>query len=470
MAGFRTTLSAIVLTMGGVGWSPAVQAGPCSADAPASRAYFVAPSGRDDASGSFASPFATLARAQRVMAATGIRTTYVRAGRYVLRAPLTLTAQDSGASLLACPGETVTLDGNGQLQTLIALEQAGQVTLSGLTLRRSLGPALRLTRADNNMILDNQLGNNAAGILLTDASGNTVSGNRIVTSASSAIEAKDGSDSNLFDRNRISGTGAIGTAGGGFFLHGASYNRIINNTVENTAGMGIGIANWDDYTINIGNQVLGNIVRNANTDARSSDSGAIYMLGRSQRDTQSIISGNIVNGTGRGPGEGAHTIGIYLDDLTSGVLVQNNIVRRIGTHGAQLHGGRRITVRNNIFHLGPGRASAILFQAAPANTNPTIAMTDNLVTRNIVYSESTTPVSYDWIAGGDPIIIGNLYHNVTGAAMTTQPPAFDRGPVFGDPRFAGAARGNYQLLPGSAAALIGFESIDRPLQVSLDTP
>ncbi|MFO1074436.1 MAG: right-handed parallel beta-helix repeat-containing protein [Geminicoccaceae bacterium] len=462
MARFRKLTRATLLALLGTGWAQAAAAGPCSPEAPATGSLFVAPSGRDDATGSFLAPFATLARAQRVMAASGIRSTYVRAGRYALAAPLTLTAADTGSGFLACPGETVVLDGAGRLATLVALDQASQVTLSGLTLRRSLGPALTLTRASGNLIQDNRLNDNAAGILLTGAGNNTISGNRIVTTATSAIEAKDGSDGNLLERNWISGTGAIGTSGGGFFLHGASNNRIAGNTVENTAGMGIGIENWDDYTINIGNQILGNVVRNANTDARSNDSGAIYMLGRSQRDTQAVIAGNVVNGTGRGPDEGAHTIGIYLDDLTSGVLVQNNIVRRIGTHGAQLHGGRQITVRNNIFHLGPGRASAILFQAAPPDTHPSIAMTDNLVTRNIVYSESSSPVSYDWIAGGDPVIIGNLYHNVTGAAMTTQPPAFDRGPMFGDPRFADPAHGNYRLLPGSAAALIGFEPITRP--------
>ncbi len=426
----------------------------------ASPAFFVAPEGHDDSDGSASSPFATIGRAQLAMEQGSTRTTYLRSGTYRLARPIFLDKANSGMVFSAYPGQAPVLDGGASgLATLVQLDGVSNVTLTGLTFANgtSGAPAVSLTNSTGVQILGNRFVDNGTAILLTGSSGNTVSGNLIENSAQSAIEAKDGSNGNSFDGNIIDRTGAIAEQGGGFFLHGASDNAITHNLVENTAGVGIAIENWDDTTINVGNTIAYNVVRNTST--ASVDSGAIYVLGRSHVDTRTVISGNFIDGTGAG-GD-AHTIGIYLDDSTSDVLVTSNIIRRIGSHGAQVHGGDDNTITNNIFDLGSSSATAVLFQSAPADTHPTNTMLNNRVVGNIILSSSKTPEWYSHLEGGNPIISCNLYYGEASAAIPSVPAVLDRSPHYGDPGFIDVPAGDYRLAPGSAAAAIGFRQIDQ---------
>lgn len=442
-----------------------VSAAPAPAPAPTPTppppGFYVATSGSDGNDGSFAHPFATLAQAQSAMQHSSIWTTYVEGGTYGPSQAMTLTAADNGRSFIAAPGQTPVFDGGAGLSNLIALNGASGITLSGLSFINTGagGAALDLEGSSGNSIVANHFSNTGEAILLGGGSGNnTLSGNQIDNSATSAIEIKDASNANRIDSNLINGTGSLNTTGGGVFVHGANSNSITHNLVENTAGMGIGVSDWDDATINVGNIVEFNAV--LNTNRISNDSGAIYMLGRSHIDTKAVIANNLIDNTGAAD---QHTIGIYLDDSTSGVDVPGNIVREIGTHGVQIHGGDNNTVHNNVFDLGAATASAVLFQSAPADTGPTNTMLNNLVTRNIIYSSSATPHLYDYIDGHSPVITNNLYFNTTGASMQTAAPTQDSSPVFGNPDFTASTQGNYALQAGSAASVIGFQAIDQTL-------
>ena len=220
--------------------------------------------------------------------------------------------------------------------------------------------------------------------------------------------------------------------------------------------MGIGVENWDRATINRDTIVAYNIVRDVNRSA--TDSGAIYVLGRSREDTRMTVANNLVDGSGPAS---QHSVGLYLDDSTNGVSVTGNIVRNPGSDALQIHGGSNNRVIGNIFDLGTGTASAILFQAAPADTHPDNLQTGNLVRGNIIASARETGKIFVWLDGGRPEIAGNLYHDALGGAMPLPAQAADTDPRRGDPRFADAAGGNYALLPGSAAAAIGFDAIDQ---------
>ena len=80
-----------------------------------------------------------------------------------------------------------------------------------------------------------------------------------------------------------------------------------------------------------------------------SDLGAIYTLGRSPG---TVIRGNYVRNVEDFVGYGAGAFGLYNDEGSSDLLVEKNVV--VGTHsgGYQLHYGRDITVRNNLFSAG----------------------------------------------------------------------------------------------------------------------
>jgi hypothetical protein len=181
------------------------------------------------------------------------------------------------------------------------------------------------------------------------------------------------------------------------------------------------------------------------------------VLGRSEADTKIVIEGNIIDGFG---GSGAHTIGIYLDDSTSGARVTHNVLRHTGAYAIQVHGGSHNRIENNLIDLGSSGSTAVLFQAAPADTHPSNVQEGNVVSRNVIVSAGGEPRSYDWIEGGRPRIAGNLYATVGDAAWRWTGPTEDSAPVFADGAIArDPARDRYAAIQAIAAA-IGFIPID----------
>jgi len=398
------------------------------------------------------------------MQGSSIHTTYLQGGTYHLSSTISLGTANNGVTIASAPGSQAVLDGGGSLSTLIQLNGTSGVTLQGLTLQNTAAntrAALVLNGASNNNIADNHFANTGEGMLLNNNSNyNTVSGNELDKSSTSAIEVQQGSSHNTFDSNLINGTGAIGTAGGGFFLHGANYNTISHNLVENTAGTGISVSNWDSSTVNVGNVITYNTVQNTNTSSSSTDSGAIYELGRSQVDTQSVISNNYISGpTTAAAGSGAHIVGIYLDDYTDGVQVTNNIVHTINMHGLQIHAGSNITVSNNIFDLGTSGHSAVLLQSTYATAVGTPQpMTNNVIKDNIIASQESNPIAYDNMSGGTPTIDSNFYMDLINSNFQTNGFA-QTGASYGNAQFANQAGGNYALASTSPALAMGFQQI-----------
>ncbi len=108
------------------------------------------------------------------------------------------------------------------------------------------------------------------------------------------------------------------------WVWGFSHNITFNNTVS------------DNLIYNIGQGWL-------------SDMGGIYMLGV---QPGTVISGNVIHNVAADPGEGGYGgWGIYLDEGSSEMLVENNLVFACGSDGYHLHYGHLNTVRNNIFAL-----------------------------------------------------------------------------------------------------------------------
>ena len=71
-----------------------------------SQSYYVATSGSDSNNGSQAAPFLTLARAQKAMQSSSIKTTQIQSGIYYLTSTLALTGADNGETWQAAPEPT----------------------------------------------------------------------------------------------------------------------------------------------------------------------------------------------------------------------------------------------------------------------------------------------------------------------------------------------------------------------------
>ena len=400
----------------------------------------------------------TLSQALAGAAGGSDRTIYLRGGAYDLADTLVLDAKFSRLRIAACPGEIPVLRSSGSLPAIL-LRDVDSVSLSGLVFDGPATAQLLLERAQHCRIERNVFLDGDTAILLVGARSNTIGQNLIRRAAASGIEMRDGSDGNALSDNTIDGTGAPETHGGGIFLHGVSNNRIAHNLIRHTAGFGIGVSNWDEATRNVANVIEYN--RLQATVMASEDSGAIYILGRSGADTQTVIAGNVIDGVGNA---GRHNVGIYLDDSTGGAVVTRNLVRGVGADAVQIHGGSDNIIDNNILDISASGTAAVLFQKAPDDTFPTGDQSGNRVERNVIVTGGQHPTLFAWIDGGAPHIADNLYADAAGEIVLPAASVEDVAPRFAQAAAALAAMaGDYSQVQSAGVAAIGFTPIDLSL-------
>jgi len=454
---------------------PAPPASAAGTSSPSPSVYHVATSGSDGGDGSADHPFATLQHAADAMAASGVTTTLVSGGTYATG--LKLTAANAGETLKAADGQAATL----QLGAAgVEVNGADHVTLAGFTLAGSSGPAVDVDGGSSVTVAGNTFTGDSEGVLLqngtshdtvTDnsfagstegivaqngASDNAITDNLIKDSSLAGIEIKDGSNRETVDSNMIEGVSgtAHDTYGGGIYLHGSSNDAITHNQVQDTAGAGINLSDFSTsgtLTQNLDDTIQSNKVLNA--DLTSSDSGAIYILGRSDAAIGTLVRMNFIDGTGPAS---QHSVGIYLDDNTNDVSVEANIVRNVGSDAVQIHGGSNDHVTGNVLDLGTGHPSAVLFQAPPGDQPNPSPLQGNSVTGNIILTESAAPGSfYVSLDGGTPTIANNDYWGPAGIGLNPSPDV-SRSAV--DPAFVSPSAGDYRMAGGAG---ISFAPIDQ---------
>lgn len=144
--------------------------------------------------------------------------------------------------------------------------------------------------------------------------------------------------------NHISHCGMRYAAGCGILLCHTSHNEILQNEIHDLEYSGISVGWVWGYSDSptYGNLIQGNHIYNIGK-GNLSDMGGIYILGK-QNGT--IISENRIHDISC-YGYGAW--GIYLDEGSSFVTVENNVVYRTSSDCFNLHYGSHNTIRNNIF-------------------------------------------------------------------------------------------------------------------------
>ena len=398
--------------------------------------FYVAASGSDSADGSAAHPFASLARATQAMESSSLHTTYVEgSGTLSMSGPLNLQAADSGFTIAEASGATAVISATGGAQTLFMMNGVSGFTFSGLTLENTAA--------------------GSAAIEMSGSSSNTISGDTFLSLGGIGVEMHDGSNNNVVTNSTFNGIGGSGTNTGAVYTHGANGTQITHNLIENAGGAAISLSDFygpgTTGTQNIGDTVAFNDIEgfdiSPDPNYPAEDSGGIYILGRSIADTQTTVNMNFIQGTGN---TSQHSVGLYLDDNTSGVTATNNIVVGSGSDAFEIHGGSNNTLRNNIFDLGTGTTSAGLFQANPSNEpNPSPSQND-VVTGNVFQTESTAPRNplFANYGGGSPAVGGNDFWATTGAPLNAGAGQSYVGPNF-QPGYATSGDG------------IGFVLVDR---------
>ncbi len=185
-----------------------------------------------------------------------------------------------------------------------------------------------------------------------------------------------------------------------------------------------------------------------------SDMGGIYHLG--QAPGTQLCYNHIHDVLSYGYGGW----GLYTDEGSSKVLMENNVVYRVKDGAFHQHYGRENIVRNNILALSFQRGQ-IIRSREETHSSFTIE-------GNIIFGAKTPPLGGNW-DNDNYTLHRNLYWNTDAATLKFpgglslaewQKKGHDAGSIAADPDFINPAAGDFRLKPGSPAEKISFKPID----------
>ena len=254
--------------------------------------------------------------------------------------------------------------------------------------------------------------------------------------------------------SKIYDGGYVYPAGVGVWVGRSSYNTITNNHIHDFYYTGISIGwSWGYAPSSAHNNVIEyNLVHDLGKGILS-DMGGIYLLGDAPG---TIVRHNIF-----------HTIdsyyyggwGIYPDEGSTHLLIENNIAYDCKTGGFHQHYGKENTVRNNIFAFSPNA------QIMRTREEEHLSF---MIERNIVLFDNGNLLGSNW--SNDQFVMNrNLYWDSQGNDFSFAGASFeewqarghDTESIIADPMFTDPEAHDFSLHPDSPAITeLGFQPID----------
>ncbi|MGC9320623.1 MAG: right-handed parallel beta-helix repeat-containing protein, partial [Armatimonadota bacterium] len=242
----------------------------------------------------------------------------------------------------------------------------------------------------------------------------------------------------------------------GVWIGRSSYNEVSRCDIGDTnySGMSVGWSwGYAESTANH-NIVADNHIHHCGHRALS-DMGGIYTLGVSPGTE---LRHNRIHDIWCNPAY-SHASGIYPDEGSSEILIENNIVYRCTSNGFLLHYGRELEVHNNIF------AFAERDGVHRAREEDHISF---FFERNIILSEHQDVLGGRWTNQNYEIDY-NCYWCTTGEPVTFngrsleewQEMGNDLHSIIAKPGFRAPQQGDFTLADDSPALQLGFEPIDQ---------
>ncbi len=258
---------------------------------------------------------------------------------------------------------------------------------------------------------------------------------------------------NVISDNGLHNLGLVYPSAIGIWVGQSSRNTIAHNDVHDLFYTAISVGWTWGYAAN---QCHHNIIEfnhlyNIGKGVMS-DMGAIYTLGV---QPGTVIRNNLIHDVSSFTYGGW---GIYPDEGTSDVVIENNIVYRTKSAPFHQHYGANNLVRNNIFALGAE------YQVMRTRAEDHLSFTFE---RNIVYFDSGMLLGSNW-NGTQFHMDHNIYWDARGLPLRPagkswtewQAAGQDAGSLIADPLFADPAGGNFTLSANSPAWKLGWKAID----------
>jgi len=250
---------------------------------------------------------------------------------------------------------------------------------------------------------------------------------------------------------------------GSYLFHGAhgvwigrsSYNTVTHNEISNFDYSGISCGwSWGFQPSSAHHNILDyNHIHHLGNGDGLGDMGGIYTLGISPGTTERY--NHIHHVYNYAPV--SHGSGVYPDEGSSEILIENNVVYRVRTCPLFQHYGKDNIVRNNIFALGGKGQLQRCREDTPCHY---------IAEGNIVYGDIQQMLGGVW-KSGDWKIGRNVYWSTAGEPKFTdmdfetwQTKGNDVGSIVADPLFVDVANDDFRLQPDSPALKLGFQPID----------
>ncbi len=258
---------------------------------------------------------------------------------------------------------------------------------------------------------------------------------------------------NIVSDNHIHDIGVVYPAGTGVWMGQTSDNTISHNEIDDTYYTGIS-AGWTwgyGPTAAHGNVIEFNDIHDIGRGMLS-DMGCIYTLGVQRR---TVERNNLCHDVSRSRYGGW---GLYTDEGSSDIVLENNVVYRTQDGGFHQHYGEDNIVKNNVFAFGQEA------QIRRTKLEPHLSF---IFEHNIVYWNSGALFDGNW-KDNEYHFDHNLYYRTDGQPVQFGKLSFEEWQARGqdphsliaDPLFVGPSKGDFSLKSGSPAIRIGFKPID----------
>jgi len=264
---------------------------------------------------------------------------------------------------------------------------------------------------------------------------------------------------NTVENCEIYDGGYVFPEGVGVWIGRSSYNRVAHNSIHDFYYTGVSVGWQWGYAETTANH--NTFEYNAIHDLGKgvlSDMGGLYHLGVAPG---TIVRNNVIHDVESYNYGGW---GLYTDEGSTDVLMENNIVYNTKTGGFHQHYGEGNRIQNNIFAFSKNA------QIMRTREEDHISF---YFERNIVYFDSTELLGSNW-SNDNFVMDYNCYYSTANETIDFKGMTFaewrekghDRHSIIADPQFATAESYDFTLAADSPALALGF----RPIEISLVGP